>query len=95
LAERKSRGAKPISNSGILGPAIATLLLWYQVSTKMNISQPVPSAIGSVDFGFLGAAEIKSLSVKRIDNPQTFDTLLHPVPGGLYDPALGAWGDHL
>lgn len=60
----------------------------------MNISQPVPSAIGSVDFGFLGAAEIKSLSVKRIDNPQTFDTLLHPVPGGLYDPALGAWGDH-
>ncbi|KAF8864699.1 beta and beta-prime subunits of DNA dependent RNA-polymerase [Acephala macrosclerotiorum] len=60
----------------------------------MNISQPVPSAIGSVDFGFLGPAEIKALSVKRIENPQTFDTLLHPVPGGLYDQALGAWGDH-
>ncbi|KUJ23101.1 beta and beta-prime subunits of DNA dependent RNA-polymerase [Mollisia scopiformis] len=60
----------------------------------MNISQPVPSAIGSVDFGFLSPAEIKKLSVKRIENPQTFDTLLHPVPGGLYDPALGAWGDH-
>jgi DNA-directed RNA polymerase I subunit RPA1 len=61
----------------------------------MNISQPVPSAIGSVDFGFLGAAEIKALSVKRIQNSTTFDTLLHPVPGGLYDPALGAWGDNL
>lgn len=59
----------------------------------MNISQPVPSAIGSVDFGFLKPDEIKALSVKRIENPQTFDTLLHPVSGGLYDPALGAWGD--
>jgi DNA-directed RNA polymerase I subunit RPA1 len=60
---------------------------------KMNISQPVPSAIGSVDFSFLTSAEIKALSVKRIQNPLTFDTLLHPVPGGLYDPALGAWSD--
>ena len=59
----------------------------------MNVSQPVPSAIGSVDFGFLGAAEIKALSVKRIQNSTTFDTLLHPVPGGLYDTTLGAWGD--
>ena len=59
----------------------------------MNISQPVASAIGSVDFAFLTAEEIQRLSVKRIQNPTTFDTLLHPVPGGLYDPALGAWGD--
>jgi DNA-directed RNA polymerase I subunit RPA1 len=59
----------------------------------MNISQPVPSAIGSVDFGFLSSAEIKRLSVKKIQNPTTFDTLLHPVPEGLYDPALGAWGN--
>jgi DNA-directed RNA polymerase I subunit RPA1 len=59
----------------------------------MNISQPIASAIGSVDFAFLTRDEIKALSVKKIENPQTFDTLLHPVPGGLYDPALGAWGD--
>jgi DNA-directed RNA polymerase I subunit RPA1 len=59
----------------------------------MNISQPIPSAIVSVDFDFLTAAEIRSLSVKKIENPTTFDTLLHPVPGGLYDPAMGAWGD--
>lgn len=61
----------------------------------MNISQPVPSAIGSVDFGFLTATEIKDLSVKKIENPLTFDTLLHPIPGGLYDPSLGAWGDNM
>lgn len=59
----------------------------------MNISQPVSSAIGSVDFAFLNATEIKRLSVKRIQNPTTYDTLLHPTPGGLYDPALGAAGD--
>ena len=60
----------------------------------MNISQPVPSAISSVDFAFLTSAEVKALSVKRVQNPLTFDTLLNPVPGGLYDPALGAWGDN-
>lgn len=60
----------------------------------MNISQPIASHIGSVDFGFLSSEEIKALSVKKIVNSTTFDTLLHPVPGGLYDTALGAWGDN-
>jgi hypothetical protein len=63
------------------------------IFVTMNISQPVPSAIGSVDFGFLTEEEVENLSVKQIQNPTTFDTLLHPVPGGLYDLALGAWGD--
>ena len=61
----------------------------------MNISQPVASVIVSVDFAFLTSAEVKALSVKRIQNPLTFDSLLNPVPGGLYDPALGAWGDNV
>jgi DNA-directed RNA polymerase I subunit RPA1 len=56
----------------------------------MNISQPVASSITGVDFNFLAAADIRSISVKRIVNPTTFDSLLNPVPGGLYDPALGA-----
>ena len=60
----------------------------------MNISQPVVSSIGNVGFGFLSSEEIKALSVKRVQNPTTFDSLLHPVPGGLYDSALGAWGDN-
>ena len=60
----------------------------------MNISQPVASYIGSVDFGFLSAEEIKRLSVKHIRNPNTLDTLLNPIPGGLSDPALGAVGDN-
>ena len=61
----------------------------------MNISLPVASHIGSVDFGLLSSDDIKAISVKKIQNPTTFDTLLHPVPGGLYDAALGAWSDNL
>lgn len=59
----------------------------------MNISQPVVSSVDSVEFTFLSADEIRAFSVKRIENDNTFDTLLNPVPGGLYDPALGAWGE--
>ena len=59
----------------------------------MNIAQPVFSEVESVEFTFLSSEEIKNISVKRIENDSTFDNLLNPVPGGLYDPALGSWGD--
>lgn len=61
----------------------------------MNISQPVASSLSRVEFTLLTDDEIKSMSVRRIENDNTFDTLLNPVPGGLYDPALGSWGDAL
>lgn len=61
----------------------------------MNISQPVSSSVESVEFSFLSAEEIRAISVRRIENDNTFDSLLNPVPGGLYDPALGSWGDSL
>ncbi|KAM4066969.1 RNA polymerase rpb1 [Hirsutella rhossiliensis] len=59
----------------------------------MNIAQPVSSEVESVGFTLLTADEIRAISVKRIENESTFDNLLNPVPGGLYDPALGSWGD--
>lgn len=59
----------------------------------MNIAQPVSSEVDVVEFKFLSAEEIQAISVKRIENDSTFDNLLHPVHGGLYDPALGSWGD--
>ncbi|KAK3315234.1 hypothetical protein B0H66DRAFT_521584 [Apodospora peruviana] len=61
----------------------------------MNISQPVASSLESVEFTLLSDAEIRAISVKKIENENTFDTLLNPVFGGLYDPALGSWGDSL
>ena len=59
----------------------------------MNISQPLASCIGSVEFEFLTAEDIKAISVRRVQNHTTFNDFLHPVPGGLYDLALGAWSD--
>ncbi|KAK7633833.1 hypothetical protein IWX48DRAFT_414446 [Phyllosticta citricarpa] len=60
----------------------------------MNIAEPVSSSIAGVEFGFLTSEEIRALSVKRVTNPVTFDNLLHPTPGGLYDAALGAFLDN-
>jgi DNA-directed RNA polymerase beta' subunit len=60
----------------------------------MNSAQPVSSAINSVEFSFFSAEDVRTLSVKRITNPTTFDSLLHPVPGGLHDAALGAFLDN-
>lgn len=60
-----------------------------------NFARPVSSSITGVDFGVLTDTEIKALSVKRIHNTPTLDSFNNPVPGGLYDPALGAWGDHV
>eukprot|EP00048_Salpingoeca_helianthica_P014146 m.217118 g.217118 ORF g.217118 m.217118 type:complete len:478 (-) comp15596_c5_seq7:23-1456(-) len=42
-----------------------------------------------VSFSTYSKDEIRQLSVKRIVNPVTFDNMLHPTLGGLYDPALG------
>ena len=45
--------------------------------------------LSSVRFLTFTSEEIKKMSCKRITNPNTFDSLLHPNPGGLHDPALG------
>jgi DNA-directed RNA polymerase beta' subunit len=60
----------------------------------MNISQPVASHINSVSFSFLTSEDVRALSAKRITSATTFDTLLNPVPGGLYSPELGQFGDN-
>ncbi|KAH7058738.1 DNA-directed RNA polymeras-like protein I subunit [Macrophomina phaseolina] len=57
----------------------------------MNIADPVSSAISGVEFGVLHPKDIESLSVKRIVSATTFDTLGHPVPGGLHSAELGAF----
>jgi DNA-directed RNA polymerase I subunit RPA1 len=40
-------------------------------------------------FAFFSEEEVRRLSVKRITNPQTFDTFNRPTEGGVYDKALG------
>ncbi|EER42274.1 DNA-directed RNA polymerase I [Histoplasma capsulatum H143] len=60
-----------------------------------SFTRPISSSIEGVDFRVLSNEEIKTISVKLIYNTPTLDSLNNPVPGGLYDPALGAWGDHI
>ncbi|KAJ5167132.1 DNA-directed RNA polymerase I subunit [Penicillium canariense] len=60
-----------------------------------TFARPVASSIAGVDFNVYSDEEIKKLSVKRIHNTPTLDSFNNPVPGGLYDPAMGAWGDHV
>lgn len=60
----------------------------------MNPSQPVASQLNGVSFGYLSADDIRALSARRITTTTTFDTLLNPVPGGLYSAELGPFGDN-
>ena len=47
------------------------------------------SRLSSVDFLTYSGEEVRRISCKNITNPNTFDSLLHPNTGGLYDPSLG------
>lgn len=71
------------------------LLLPELQDTMATFARPVASSIAGVDFNVYSDEEIKKLSVKRIQNTPTLDSFNNPVPGGLYDPAMGAWGDHV
>ena len=45
--------------------------------------------IAGVGFSFYSPDEIKRLSVKKITNHMSEDNFGQPLPGGLYDPAMG------
>jgi DNA-directed RNA polymerase I subunit RPA1 len=55
----------------------------------VDISSPVHRSVKKVSFSFLSPEQVRRQSVKAISSPLTFDSLNHPVVGGLYDPALG------
>ena len=59
----------------------------------MNPSEPISSHVRGVSFLPLASADIKALSAARITSATTFDTLLNPIPGGLYTSELGSFGD--
>ncbi|CAK4025374.1 DNA-directed RNA polymerase I subunit rpa1 [Lecanosticta acicola] len=60
----------------------------------MNPSQVVSSQLAGVSFDHLSSHDIRSISARRITSATTFDTLLNPIPGGLYTPELGQFGDN-
>ncbi|KAI5064715.1 hypothetical protein GOP47_0019410 [Adiantum capillus-veneris] len=59
------------------------------MATKENRAQVVSKVIERVGFSFYNTAEARAISVKQITSPILLDNMENPVPGGLYDPALG------
>lgn len=56
----------------------------------MSFPTMIPShKIVGTSFGFYNDEEILKLSVKKIDVFKALDKSMKPVPGGLYDSALG------
>ncbi|KAI3471656.1 hypothetical protein Pfo_028306 [Paulownia fortunei] len=49
--------------------------------------------VEAVRFGFLTDEEVRSHSVVKITNPNLLDILEKPIPGGLYDSAMGPLDD--
>lgn len=43
----------------------------------------------AVRFGFFTDDEVRKHSLVKITNPNLLDILNKPLPGGLYDPAMG------
>lgn len=52
-------------------------------------SAPIRNEVKATAFGFYTPEEIRKISVKRIVTSASLDVLGNPIPGGLYDPALG------
>lgn len=48
-------------------------------------------SVAAVQFSFMSAEDVRKHSVKQITNPILLDPIAEPIPGGLYDPALGPY----
>src|SRR3989338_7871967 len=53
------------------------------------MSETVTGIVEGIGFSIYTPEEVSKLSVKQITNANTFNVLLQPEKGGLYDPALG------
>lgn len=50
---------------------------------------PIHTKLDGLTFSLYSADEIRKLSVVKVITPLGFNALGHPLPGGLYDPAMG------
>ncbi|XP_065855362.1 DNA-directed RNA polymerase I subunit 1 [Euphorbia lathyris] len=59
----------------------------------MACAEGATESIDSISFSFLTDEEVRKHSFIKITNPRLLDNMERPVPGGLYDPALGPLSD--
>ncbi|XP_050227072.1 DNA-directed RNA polymerase I subunit 1 [Mercurialis annua] len=55
----------------------------------MAATEGATESIDSITFSFLMDEEVRKHSFVKITNPRLLDLMERPIPGGLYDPALG------
>lgn len=65
----------------------------YSSAASSGFSQGTTEVVEAVRFNFLTADEVRKHSFVKITNPLLLDGVQRPVPGGLYDPALGSLED--
>ena len=61
--------------------------------TEFSKEDAIHDEATSVSFGVYSADEIRKLSVVEINQPNSFNQLGHPQPGGLYDLHMGPFTD--
>ncbi|KAJ8767918.1 hypothetical protein K2173_020858 [Erythroxylum novogranatense] len=59
----------------------------------MAATEVATNSVDSVTFSFLTDEEVRKYSFVKITNPRLLDMVERPIPGGLYDPALGPLSD--
>lgn len=59
-------------------------------SSELEYLQGTIEIVEAVKFSFFTDEEVRNYSFKKITNPLLLDAVERPVPGGLYDPALGS-----
>ena len=90
-AENKAPLYRTTRVVGVVGRVLELLSTWSLMADSRAVDPRFTPMVrfSSMRFVTYTAKEIKSISCKLITNPETFDHLLHPNPGGLYDRALG------
>ncbi|GER49429.1 DNA-directed RNA polymerase [Striga asiatica] len=58
-----------------------------------SVLQGTTEVVRAVRFGFMSNEEVRRQSSVKITNPNLLDALDNPIPGGLYDPAMGPLDD--
>ncbi|GFY98256.1 nuclear RNA polymerase A1 [Actinidia rufa] len=81
-----------------IGLAIVTvlmqILIQFSQSERSTPAKGVSESVEAVRFSFMKDEEVRRHSVVKITNPILLDSVVRPVPAGLYDPAMGPLDDH-
>ena len=87
-----------VSDAGRVAAGCATMAASFDVAFKRSPIKTLHSAITtptgvveaqSVGFSFYSAAEVRKISVVQVHTAEQRDAHNRPLPGGLYDPAMG------